>query len=59
MVNWLCSICGKQANYHSCTNGFHIFYCNEHWWEYVKAGYVVQDLGSIDVSIVKDAGAIE
>jgi len=32
MVNWVCSICGKKAEYHVCYHEKHNYYCVEHWF---------------------------
>lgn len=59
MLKWLCSSCGKPADYHSCTDGVHRYYCGHHWWKYVNSGYVVQDMGINDVPIVEDVGVVK
>lgn len=33
MVNWVCSICGKKAEYHVCYNEKHNYYCVDHWFK--------------------------
>lgn len=59
MVKWSCTTCGLPADYHSCVDGVHKYHCDKHWWEYVKTGYVVQNLGSDDVSIAEDVGMVK
>jgi hypothetical protein len=51
MVKWTCSVCGAPGDYHSCVDGVHRYYCDKHWWEYVKLGYVVQDLDNSDEDV--------
>ena len=31
-MQWICSICGKIAHYHSTASGKHMYYCQECWW---------------------------
>jgi hypothetical protein len=40
-VRWACSICKDSSEYHLCIDGEHRYYCDKHWWEYVRNGYVV------------------
>jgi len=47
-VKWACSYCLSAADYHSCTDGIHRYYCNKHWWQYVNEGYVVRDMEADD-----------
>lgn len=50
-VKWSCSYCLNAADYHSCTNGVHRYYCDHHWWKYVNEGYVVRDM-EVDDAVV-------
>jgi hypothetical protein len=31
MIKWICSICGAEANYHTCDGKEHKYYCDKHW----------------------------
>lgn len=35
MKNWICSICGSKANYHSMEKKKHKYYCDFCWSKFI------------------------